>query len=231
MTAFPHFALAPPAAAGAPGAAVRSCPLGDAGMREGVVRRAAETIRREGLGGAWFTLLARTLYRRMLLIEHRLDAAPVSLTATVPVSIERLAAADVAAYLRFRPDADRAEIARRLRDGQACFVARHDGRIVRVHVRESTSKSSISRRFASSRHEQPRAQVKSSFERFFCKTYTRPSKKVHSTGTREHHRACRAAPPLHGVTRVAARPLLTRRERRVCRKRRTWSGNTCGSRK
>jgi GNAT superfamily N-acetyltransferase len=99
-------------------------------MREGVVRRAAETIRREGLGGAWFTLLARTLYRRMLLIEHRLDAPPVSLTATVPVSIERLAAADVDAYLRFRPDADRAEIARRLRDGQVCFVARHDGRIV-----------------------------------------------------------------------------------------------------
>jgi RimJ/RimL family protein N-acetyltransferase len=48
----------------------------------------------------------------------------------VPVQIEVLDQAHVADYLKFRPDADPADISQRLTSGQWCFIARHQGQIV-----------------------------------------------------------------------------------------------------
>ncbi|MGH7314734.1 MAG: GNAT family N-acetyltransferase [Candidatus Rokuibacteriota bacterium] len=75
-------------------------------------------------------LLARTVYRRLVVMHLSLDA-PISEAAPhVPVTIETLPESGVDDYLSFRPDADVFEIARRFADGARCFVARYQRMIV-----------------------------------------------------------------------------------------------------
>jgi GNAT superfamily N-acetyltransferase len=50
----------------------------------------------------------------------------------VPVIISRLKETDLDDYLAFRPEVGAADVARRLQAGHQCFVARHEGRIVRA---------------------------------------------------------------------------------------------------
>lgn len=83
-----------------------------------------------GVRGLWFRALAATCYRRAVLVEHPLDAPLPVGEAGASVEIARLAAAEVSDYVAFRPDADPTVIESRLEQGQVCFTARHEGRIV-----------------------------------------------------------------------------------------------------
>jgi hypothetical protein len=83
-----------------------------------------------GVRGLWFGALAATCYRRAVLVEHPLDAPLPAGEAAAPVEIARLAPAEVGDYVAFRPDAAPTVIESRLEQGQVCFTARHQGRIV-----------------------------------------------------------------------------------------------------
>ncbi|HXU54880.1 MAG TPA: GNAT family N-acetyltransferase [Casimicrobiaceae bacterium] len=95
-----------------------------------VVRRALLTLRDEGLRSFGFKLLGLLGYRRLLLLERALDQPIADATPGLPVAVAMLAHDEVDDYLVFRPGSTRREIASRLRSGDMCFVARHQGRIV-----------------------------------------------------------------------------------------------------
>jgi len=93
-----------------------------------IVRRAGEVLREEGLRSLWFKVLGETVYRRLTLVEYSLPINKVA--AKIPVEIDVLTADGLADYLRFRPDSDSDRIAARIREGQQCWIARYQGRIV-----------------------------------------------------------------------------------------------------
>jgi GNAT superfamily N-acetyltransferase len=78
----------------------------------------------------WFRVLGRTVYRRLIVLERRLDEPIGGITAGIPAVVSILTDADVDRYAAFRPDTSPAEVRRRLDAGHRCFVVQHDGRIV-----------------------------------------------------------------------------------------------------
>lgn len=78
----------------------------------------------------WFRVLGRTVYRRVIVLERRLDEPIPGVTADIPAVVSILTDADVDQYAAFRPDTEKAEVRRRLRAGHRCFVVRYEGRIV-----------------------------------------------------------------------------------------------------
>jgi SAM-dependent methyltransferase/GNAT superfamily N-acetyltransferase len=75
-------------------------------------------------------MLGWTVYRRLIVMERRLDEPIVAITAGIPAVVRILTDADVDHYTAFRPDTEPAEVRRRLHAGHWCFVVRHEGRIV-----------------------------------------------------------------------------------------------------
>ncbi len=96
------------------------------------LRRAVEVLRAEGLGSLWFKILGETVYRRVVLLERRLDGSAVEVTSRLPVVLGLLQETEVDEYVALRPTSDPAEVRRRLAAGQQCFTARHEGRLVHV---------------------------------------------------------------------------------------------------
>jgi GNAT superfamily N-acetyltransferase len=94
------------------------------------IRRALVTLRDEGPKSFWFKVLSECGYRRLLLLERALDQPIADFTPALPVDVAMLAESEIDDYLAFRASTSRGEIADRLRSGQMCFVARHEGRIV-----------------------------------------------------------------------------------------------------
>jgi SAM-dependent methyltransferase len=92
--------------------------------------RAVTIARDEGLRSLWFKILGETGYRRLLVMELRLDEPLADVPLRVPAVIEPLRGSDVGDYVAFRPDTDPAEVRRRVAAGHLCFVARCQGRIV-----------------------------------------------------------------------------------------------------
>jgi GT2 family glycosyltransferase/SAM-dependent methyltransferase/ribosomal protein S18 acetylase RimI-like enzyme len=92
--------------------------------------RAVDVLRNEGWRSLWFRALGETIYRRLVVIERRLDKPFPPVTTSVPVGVRPLAAFEIDEYVRFRPDANSDEIRRRLLAGHRCFVARYQGGIV-----------------------------------------------------------------------------------------------------
>jgi len=78
----------------------------------------------------WFRLLGRSIYRRLIILERRLDEPIPRITARIPAVVSILTDADVDHYAAFRPDVDPAEVRDRLHAGYRCFVVWHEGRIV-----------------------------------------------------------------------------------------------------
>lgn len=95
-----------------------------------VLSRAREVLRDEGLRVLAFRILGEIVYRRVILVERRLHEPIPEHAARVSVAIAPLREPEVDEYLALRPDADPAEIRRRLAGGERCFVARCGGRIV-----------------------------------------------------------------------------------------------------
>src|SRR5215510_345903 len=95
------------------------------------LRRVTTIFREEGPKSLWIKLLRGIgVARWELLWERSLDVPLADVTPSVPVQLEVLDKAHIADYLTFRPDANPADIRRRLASGQRCFIARHHGQIV-----------------------------------------------------------------------------------------------------
>ena len=95
-----------------------------------VFRRALRVLRDEGWKSFAFKVAGELGYRRMVIVEHRLDNPIPPFTPRLAVRNGLLRLSDLDAYRAFRPDSDRAEIVRRLDTGELCFVAWHEGEIV-----------------------------------------------------------------------------------------------------
>ena len=81
----------------------------------------------------WFKgLSCSQTYRRLVLLERMVNQPLPDVTAARPVRVSVLAEGEIGAYLALRPDQDRAEIRRRLEDGQRCFAVWHDRQIIHV---------------------------------------------------------------------------------------------------
>jgi ribosomal protein S18 acetylase RimI-like enzyme len=95
------------------------------------VRRATEVFRNEGVRSLWFRVVGEAFYRRLLLLERPFADPMAVVEPRLPVIFEGLGPGDAADYCGLRPDADPAEIERRLRGGnELCVVGRLDGRVV-----------------------------------------------------------------------------------------------------
>ena len=99
-------------------------------MSERLPARVWRTLRDEGPRGVWFRGLAVLGFRRLYLLRRPLSAPIADCEASLPVTIEWLAAEDADAYRGFREQPQGFEPVRRLAAGDRCLVARHDGRIV-----------------------------------------------------------------------------------------------------
>ena len=97
-----------------------------------ILTRMREVVRAEGYRSLWFKILGETVYRRVLLVERSLAEPIPTIEPLAPTTVGLLDAADLDAYLAFRPDTSRDELARRLAAGDVCFVARQAGRIIAV---------------------------------------------------------------------------------------------------
>lgn len=106
------------------GASRSAYPTGNA------IRRALQTLRLEGPRSVWFKFLSECGYRRLLLLERPLDEPIADFIPALPVDVAMLGPGEVDEYLAFRPRTTRGDIDDRLRAGQLCFVARHQGRVV-----------------------------------------------------------------------------------------------------
>ena len=78
----------------------------------------------------WVRILGATVYRRVVVLERRLDRSLPEVTARVPARLALLTAADLGHYARFRPDVELGVIQHRLAQGHRCFAAWHEGEIV-----------------------------------------------------------------------------------------------------
>ncbi len=113
-------------------AAVRAHPSGPPGTPQLSVGRLADIWRREGAKGLWFRALARLGYRRWHRYVRPLAEPATAGPPGVPIEIVTLEAAGAAEYVALRADATEAEYRQRRRAGQACWAARHSGRLAAV---------------------------------------------------------------------------------------------------
>ncbi len=88
------------------------------------------SARSEGLRGLWWRSLSATAYRRLVVAAREIDQGPPTSDAGLNLELELLTPDGVGEYLRLRDDQPAAEIERRLRAGQRCALARHDGVVV-----------------------------------------------------------------------------------------------------
>lgn len=94
-------------------------------------RRAIEVWREEGPRSFLVKVMGETFHRRLWLIERDPGHDPPHSHCTLEgVECRPLGAEDVDAYLALRPEADRAEILRRLEAGHQCFAVWKGDRII-----------------------------------------------------------------------------------------------------
>jgi SAM-dependent methyltransferase/ribosomal protein S18 acetylase RimI-like enzyme len=83
-----------------------------------------------GVRGLWFAALAKLGYRRLTVREHSLKHPAPPIATKIAVDISRLEEREIDEYNAFRCPSDRGSALRRLRNGDTCFVARHEGVII-----------------------------------------------------------------------------------------------------
>lgn len=89
-------------------------------------------MRDEGLSTVWFRAMGEMVYRRVVVMECRLDRPFPEVTPSLSIRIALLTADELEGYARFRPDQAPATIRRRLDQGHRCFAAWYEDRIVHV---------------------------------------------------------------------------------------------------
>jgi len=96
----------------------------------GRIARAFRTVRKRGPVNLWFRILGEIAYRRVAVLECRLDGELPEVAARVPVRIALLTPADLEAFSRLRRDLEPSTIRSRLDQGHQCFIVWHEGEIV-----------------------------------------------------------------------------------------------------
>jgi len=95
-----------------------------------IVKRAIEVLREESVKSLWFKILGETVYRRVVVLERRLED-PINLVEPrLPVEIGLLRQDEVDAYLTFNPAVTLEEIHWRKEHGHQCYVVHDKGQIV-----------------------------------------------------------------------------------------------------
>lgn len=92
--------------------------------------RSLEILRTEGPRALWFKFLGEIVYRRLDVIERRVDPAAGSPDPGTGLVISLLQPAGIDEFLAFRSFVDRDTVRTRLGRGQVCFLVRANGRIV-----------------------------------------------------------------------------------------------------
>ena len=85
--------------------------------------------------------LAATIYRRVVVMERRLDHTLPEVAARMPTRFALLTLGDLEPYARLRPDAEAAAARQRLVQGHQCFAIWHEGQI--EHAGEALRQSSL----------------------------------------------------------------------------------------
>ena len=75
-------------------------------------------------------ILGATIYRRVVVMERRLDHTLPEIAARVPVRFRLLTLSDLGSYALLRPDAAAPATRQRLAQGHQCFALWHEGQIV-----------------------------------------------------------------------------------------------------
>jgi ribosomal protein S18 acetylase RimI-like enzyme len=96
----------------------------------GRILRAFRTVRKRGPVNLWFRILGEIAYRRVAVLECRLDGELPEVAARVPVRMTLLTPADLEAFSRLRRDLEPSTIRSRLEQGHQCFIVWHEGEIV-----------------------------------------------------------------------------------------------------
>jgi hypothetical protein len=78
----------------------------------------------------WFALCGKIAYRRLLLLERRLDEPILDVPALVPAEIGLLERNEIAEYATLVPGTEVADVHSQLDGGQLCFVARLEGSLI-----------------------------------------------------------------------------------------------------
>ncbi|MEO8485878.1 MAG: GNAT family N-acetyltransferase [Betaproteobacteria bacterium] len=94
------------------------------------LRRAVESLRHEGFRTFAWKLASELGVRRILRLVRPIDEPIHDAIGSLPIAFDLLAADGIDEYLAARPDAGRTAIEAALKDGQQCFLVRHEGRIV-----------------------------------------------------------------------------------------------------
>lgn len=97
-----------------------------------VPTRVIDVARREGLRGLWWRTLSATVYRRLVVLAREIGQGPPPSESRLDLEFEYLTVDGLAEYTQLRPDANVAEVERRLRAGRRCALARHGGEIASV---------------------------------------------------------------------------------------------------
>jgi hypothetical protein len=95
-----------------------------------MIARSIKILKQGGPTGLWFRVLARTVYRRMILFERILTEPNIEETSySGSLTVSLLQPAEIEEYLRARPGGAHA-ILNRLNKGHMCFVVRYPNSIV-----------------------------------------------------------------------------------------------------
>jgi GNAT superfamily N-acetyltransferase len=93
-------------------------------------RRAFRSLLLRSLTIAYAALGLEKAYLRVLIFERDIARASASATSDIDVEVRELRCDDIAAYGRYRPERDVAELDRRLAAGMRCFLTLSEGHVV-----------------------------------------------------------------------------------------------------
>lgn len=96
------------------------------------LRHARDILQTEGLHSLWWKVLDATIYRRTVLIERSLECPVAEIPTRTSVVVDLLNESDIEDYLELRMHTDPSRLRRRMAEGQWCFAARHEGRLIGV---------------------------------------------------------------------------------------------------
>lgn len=96
----------------------------------GLISRIVQVVRNEGPVSLWFKVLGESIYRRLVILEHALPPEVQKMKLPGQVEMRLLEPSETAAYLDARPEAIEEDIRGRLGEGQLCFAAWQEDRVV-----------------------------------------------------------------------------------------------------
>lgn len=99
-------------------------------QRLGYLGRLIEILRKDGLHVLWIKFLGECCYRRLFVVERRLDASLPEPTCELPLEFALLEAEELDVFYAFHHTETRETLLQRLQQGDNCYVARHNGRLV-----------------------------------------------------------------------------------------------------